>query len=88
MESVSEVRPFDLNPGLPWPIATIIPHIYYLEPFTVVTHPLLERADLKTFPVRAFLVAFPSCTSLSYLNKQEQSIAEGLIGARVARRFA
>jgi len=67
MESVSEVRPFDLNPGLPWPIATIIPHIYYLEPFTVVTHPLLERADLKTFPVRAFLVVFPSCTSLSYL---------------------
>ena len=54
----------------------------------VVTRPLLERADLKTFPVRAFLVAFPSCTSLSYLNKQEQSIAEGLIGARVARRFA
>src|SRR5271168_3268499 len=62
MESVSEVRPFDLNPGLPWPIATIIPHIYYLEPFTVVTHPLLERANLKTFPVRAFLVASPSCT--------------------------
>src|ERR1700678_4034549 len=69
-------------------LATIVPHIYYLEPFTVVTHPLLERANLKTFPVRAFLVAFPSCTSLSYLNKQEQSIAEGLIGARVARRFA
>src|ERR1700678_1622484 len=62
MESVSEVRPFDLNPGLPWPIATIIPHIYFLEPFTVVTHPVLERADLKTFPVRAFLVASPSRT--------------------------
>src|SRR5271168_2430724 len=43
-------------------LATIIPHIYYLEPFTVVTHPLLERANLKTFPVRAFLVASPSCT--------------------------